>query len=170
MLTVFCIVVFTFYGKAGDFINPLRPRPNRAVSNIYKLFAPCACRYSTSSTTTESNYSVHCSNGPTSDAIIFLPFHLLLIRWSGLLRFINRSETVFVFGSISWMSDRPIARLLFSPMNVPKGTLTNHYGRGVVNVLCAVMILIATATSVMTPNGRIVIKFYNCAFIELQYV
>jgi hypothetical protein len=80
MLTVFCIVVFTFYGRAGDFINPVRPRPSRAVFNIYKLFAPRACRYSTSSATMESNYSIHCSSGPASDAIIFLPFHLLLMR------------------------------------------------------------------------------------------
>ena len=80
MLRVLCIIVFTFYGKAGDFINRLRPRPSRAVVNIYELFAPHACRHSTSSTTIESNYSVHCSSGPASDAIIFLPFHLLMNR------------------------------------------------------------------------------------------
>jgi len=55
-------------------------------------------------------------------------------------------------------------------MNAPKGTLTSHCGRRVVNVFGAVMKLIATATFVMTPNGRIVMKFYYCAFIELQYV
>jgi hypothetical protein len=145
------------------------PPPSCAVSNNYKLFPPRAWRYSTSSTTIESNYSVQCSSGPASDAIIFPPFHLLLIRWSGLLWLTNRSETGF-FGSISWTSDRHVVRLLFSPMNAPYGTLTSHYGWRAVNVLGAVMKLIATTTFVMAPNGRIVMKFYNCAFIELQYV
>jgi hypothetical protein len=77
---------------------------------------------------------------------------------------------LFFCVGISWTSDRPIARLLFSPLNVPKGTLTSHYGRRVVNVLDAVMKIMATTTFVMTLNGRIVMKFYKCAFIELQYV
>lgn len=76
----------------------------------------------------------------------------------------------FFLGSISRASDRPIARLLFSPVNAPKGTLTSHYCRRMFNVLGAVMILLATTTFIMKPNGRIVMNFYNCAFIELQYV
>ena len=164
MLTVFLLYFLHFVERRVILLTRLDlPCPSCAVLNHYKLFPPRAWRYSTSSPTIESNYSVHCLSGPASDAIIFLPFHLLLITWSGLLRFINRSETGF-FVSISWTSDRPVARRLFSPMNARNGTLTSHYGCRVVNTLGSVMKLIATTTFVMKPNGRIVMKFYNCFY------